>query len=307
MIPAVISEESIHREPALQNERFIVSFPHQTKELGTLLLIDQEATTEDRFKWIGQNLDNAASYGLEGLGDYFFHGYNNEAGSWINIFDKKKLELVDSYKLEQVKDAHSICTFAGDLVVVATGTDEVYRISINDFKEAEVIYKASLTGRDMHHLNSITVHDGKLFISGFGVRSDLSWHSAKNGYIKDIIEDEEIARGLYHPHSLFSYMGRLLVCESSRSQVLDVNTGRTVFQGTGYIRGLTVDSNANLIIGQSKGRAHSGQPGIVRNMDDRGDIVGTASVYRYNCAQSSIESTWDLTDYGPELYEIITI
>ncbi len=106
--------------------------------------------------------------------------------------------------------------------------------------------------QDACHVNSVTVHNGRILVSAFGVFSHFREYVNRgaSGCIWDITDSfgkfgvmdarrtaGSIAAGLADPHSLTSYAGRLYWTESRRSSV--ICDGEVVFRAAeGYLRGM---------------------------------------------------------------------
>ncbi|HZE86623.1 MAG TPA: hypothetical protein VE090_00290 [Methylomirabilota bacterium] len=289
--------------------RILVSFPHQTNQEGSLLVIGPPKP-----RWVNLHEEKMVkSYGLVKHTDanvVFHAGKIKDTGKpLLKVLDANDLSVRDTYALD-TRDPHSLCVVEDNLFIVATGTDEVRAVPLTDpGKKSEVVYRVpdSNGSADTYHLNSIvTTPDGRTLVSGFGPREGQKWYTAQNGFVADVLTSEKLIEGIYHPHTLFVAGSDILICESSRSKVHNLNR-KTVWEGNLYTRGLAYDNQDNLLIGESTGVMHESQKGTIRNAEDEGTIVGEAMIYRYNKNTGKTTVMQKLSAYGPEIYDIVTL
>ena len=189
------------------------------------------------------------------------------------IFDKN-LTLKAIHPLGHVRDGHSICIKDSKLYIASTGSDQVFEISISDdFKNIreEVFWTSpdrNPEKQDNIHINSMAIINGALHISAFGKKEDDNWKATKNGYCLNIENDEYLAEGIFHPHTLLELNGRPIVCESQTGSLWIKEEGsnsikKQIMLG-GYIRGLAFDGefyyagrSADRKISRSTGKANT--------------------------------------------------
>ncbi len=166
-----------------------------------------------------------------------------------------------------------------------------------------VVWAASDTGRDTHHLNSVAVVDGRLLATGFGPKTGERHSSATDGFVHDLGADTRVLGNLWHPHSVTATPRGGLVCESSRSWVVDLS-GREVATANGYVRGLAADGT-DLLIASSIGRKESrSQPGV-SNPADPGAPEGHCTVQR--TPEHGWSTTVDVGHFGREIYDLLVL
>ncbi|HEU4879161.1 MAG TPA: hypothetical protein VFT21_06910 [Gemmatimonadaceae bacterium] len=233
-------------------------------------------------------------------------------GSFVSILDASSLAVLECVPLNEIKDVHSICVCDSWLYLVSTGTDEVRRVGKTRVgRETEVVWRASSSGCDTHHVNSILTCGTQLLCSAFGLRTGERWSTAVDGYVIDIGSSHVMYRGLEHPHSLALGSDDIYVVESRRARVRGLRGG-TCFAVDGYARGLVFLPDWGGIVGTSRGRARSLGLGTVENPADPGEVYGTSRLAVFGALdKTGLESPdgirIDLTNYGPEIYDIATL
>lgn len=228
---------------------------------------------------------------------------SGSAGSQLLIFDKATMSLESKISLTAVSDIHSICLDQQSIIAASTGSDEVLRVRLDRPDLAEVLWRASDRRRDTHHINSIAWVGDRLFCSAFGPKQNEHWHSARQGYVRDVSGGVFVLRGIYHPHSIVTCDGEIFVCESSTSTIVSRSGSRKVL--TGYLRGLTFDPNGSAYVGSSIGRTTTDRPGETLNPADVGESTGRCAVSVIPPAASIDASIVDLSQFGAEIYDLI--
>ncbi len=220
--------------------------------------------------------------------------------------------LVRDYLLGEVKDPHSMCVHDGRLLVASTGTDEIvaYDVDGGDIADvAETFWRASRSGEDTHHVNSVASDGRRVVISAFGLRSGEFWSSAQNGYIRDLTADATLRDGLRHPHSLKLAGGRVYFTESSRQALCEAG-GLSIAVG-GYVRGCDLVSEDSLLVGSNAARRISRSLGIVtnsNNLEERvGEVVGKCTLAHIKLQPIPTREFYDVTPYGREIYDICAL
>ena len=209
--------------------------------------------------------------------------------------------------LDEIKDGHSILTKNGYCYIVSTGTDEVIRYDLvpRGLINPQVVWQASSTKTDTHHINSIIDWRGNLVISAFGPKSEALWASASDGYIHDITRDICIKTGIHHPHSLSVQGRQLYYCESHRK--LFCSLEGPIFQLRGYARGVCWLSDDLICMGTSVGRTFSKSTGMIANPADPGEPTGTCAISIRRITTGRTIKYVDLGWFGPEVYDLLAL
>lgn len=229
-------------------------------------------------------------------------------GGIIVTLDRKTLALLDKRPPQVAKDTHSILLHGGNLYAVATGLNAVVIMDLKDRKVCSerthwVLSKESF-GRDVDHLNSICFHDGKLLVSGFGPKSEKLWSSAQNGFVMDVASGQKLYEGFFQPHTLTSYNGSLLICESGKCMVRDLSRGKVAVLD-GYVRGLC-QGPEGLYAAVSKGRTVSKSTGLITtNPDDGGNYQGRSAIYLIDRDTFDVRKVLETGDL--EFYDLVIV
>lgn len=201
--------------------------------------------------------------------------------------------------LPGVWDGHSVIPDGSRaIMVVSSGTDEVVRFEIEDEMPLSrtVVWAASASGRDTHHLNSIARLGNSILISAFGSTPTGSWADSSNGYVYDITNGQVIIDGLLQPHSVSVHGGRVYYCDSRRGSFSALD-GILAELGA-YARGVCWVSETLACVGTSAGRTPSGR--------DRGDQRSCA-LWFVDVAEKALRGSISLADFGSEIYDVLAI
>ena len=184
------------------------------------------------------------------------------------------------------------------------GASVRYDLAPLGVRNPEVIWRASNTGTDTHHINSIIEWQGSLVISAFGPKFGTLWASAMDGYIHDISQDRRIKGGIYHPHSLSVLGDRLYFLESYRKLFWCLEGPMTSLDD-GYSRGVCWLSNDFVCLASSIGRRLSRSTGLIANPADPGKVAGNCGVIVRNVTHSKTIKRINLEGFGPEIYDLM--
>lgn len=288
--------------------KLLISFcnQHNRETQKNLVVLDTE--TKDTLKIEGYPNNNGVT-GLTQDNENIYAIYQADT-SGIVIIDKKTLKIKRSQKLPELKDPHSLIIKNSVLYIVSTGTDSINKYTVNHPTQTisfeRIIWKPgdSKGDSDTHHLNSIYLYDGRIYVSGFGPKNGERWSSAENGYIIDVLSNEKIFEGIYHPHSIIVYKNKIFFTESSKRAVRKGK--RTIIKlEEGYTRGLCIKGNT-IIVGTSSGRKRSKSTGLVNNFADPGMVEPSCKVMLFEKKWLQYKKKTEF-DFYPEYQEIYDI
>jgi hypothetical protein len=249
--------------------------------------------------------DNAMGMGR--TGDRIYTICSSERGFVIAVLSARDLAPIAQHAVPQVREAHSICVMGDTIYAVSTGTDEVFAVDMagDTFSEPRVVWRATNSGRDSHHLNSLIEVAGELFVSGFGPKTDTTWTSATNGYIHNISRDVRLRDGIYQPHSLSVRNQRMYYCESHNRTFCSLDG--PLFRLVGYSRGVTWLSDDLVLVGASILRTVSKSTGLAVDPADSGPPPDSCGVTLYDLARGRELFHIDLSWFGPETYDLVLL
>jgi len=231
-----------------------------------------------------------------------------ESAPQLLIFDKKDFKLLHRYRFLLARDLHSFLLLPGEneLLVASTGTDEIIRLKLNGCRvlSEDVFYQiGSGTSADQHHLNSLVMWKGDIYVSGFGPKEGNDWTTAKNGFVLNLRTNEKIIEGLQHPHSLTVIDGRLAFCES-RKKTLRFVGDYTATNLSGYTRGLCI-AGEDIFVATSTQRKKSKSTGKQMAPDENKNVGCTLS--KIGLGSSIVVETIDLNPFGYEVYDLLPV
>ena len=223
--------------------------------------------------------------------------------------DRTNLSTLGLRSLDQYADVHSVCLNENTLYLVSSGTDEIVALKVQgaELVDAVPFWRPvpSLPRQDTHHLNSITIWNGDLIVSGFGKRTDTLWGSASNGFIYNVSRHEHLLSGINHPHSFSAVADDLIFCQS-RNQAVCTLRSQQVKRLEGYTRGLCA-VGGQILVGVSRARRRSKSTGMLDNWGSPGGSGGRCGLYWLDAGTLSIKHFLDLGAYGDEIYELLPI
>ncbi|RDU96742.1 DUF4915 domain-containing protein [Trinickia dinghuensis] len=243
--------------------RLLVSFCY-TRPLGHA--IARLDTENGAFEWVDVSSVPAPVYGAAGLVrvDMRYYAalqvkFGEALGTYLVELDEQA-RVTRAAPLPHIYDAHSMIAHGDELLLVGSGTNQVFALSWPDGgPPASRVYYEQAPGIDTLHMNSLQVFDGRVYLSMFGPRPDAEWHHADEGQILDLnAGGAVVARGLRHPHSL-TVVGDTLMCLDSRSGTMIHVAGdpRSSFARLpGYLRGACA-VDGRLYVGASVTRKRS--------------------------------------------------
>jgi hypothetical protein len=237
-----------------------------------------------------------------------FVAYYFDESSYLAVLDGKTLTFKWQQKLEDSRDVHSIIRFQDSLLVVSTGTNQVfkYKISKNSLSKPTVYWQANIIGKDTEHLNSIAVDRGKVYISSFGVRRDATWSSsANNGTIRSIPDGQILVEGLDHPHTVTFEKHKAYYCESMKGTFNSIDN--VIVRTSGYTRGITWLTKDLVVFATSVGRTKSRSQGTILNPSDPGTKTGNCALHVVDIRTETVTAVIDLSTYSSEIYDLLNV
>jgi len=282
--------------------------------LGLLNTVTKDFSIID----LPEEIPQTGMLGLAVSDKYLFVGLQHSEGGdgayqsppALLIVDRKKFTLVGTYLFHLVKDVHSFLLDeeASLLYVVSTGTDEIIVLTLggSNVIDEKVFWRPEPDGqrKDIHHLNSIYKWHGELYVSGFGKKEiEDDWGSAHDGFIMNITTGKKIVSGLEQPHSIAVINNEMAFCESRTKKLRFLNREESL-ELPGYTRGLC-ELNGKAYVGTSASRKKSKSTGRALVISEENVTGCTISSILLDKLQ--LEYTWDLNDYGIEIYEFMII
>jgi glycosyltransferase involved in cell wall biosynthesis len=217
-----------------------------------------------------------------------------------------------NYKaLQRCKDPHSMVFLDGQLYIISTGSNQIYRVPLADgqFGEEELFwsYPASSDTSDEVHLNGLTLDGKELIASCFGPREpDGTWGAS--GRVFKVKSGKTICDGLQQPHTPMVSGNRLAVAESAAFKVhlYRKRQGRWELEREllldGYTRGLAFQGD-QLVAGVSASRELSRSQG--QFVYSKPITAKDSQLVAIDLATGEPRGAWDLLLYGREPYDLI--
>jgi len=290
----------------MRNARVLISFCNLASPAATSLAMLNGGTPPVAVELGGDGARVWSGVGLARSGGFVYHLYFRPEVR-VAALDARTLELVADSPLPEVDDPHSACLYRGRLVVASTGTDEVlsYELAGHRPRHPQVVWSPTGAGHDVHHVNSVVDIGGELWCCAFGPKAGEGWDTARSGYVYNISRGSVAVSGVGHPHSLRYHRGRIYYCDSPRSRVMRLD-GTPVAQAQGYVRGLAFAGDS-VLVGSSVGRSRSKSSGVVHNPADEGEPTGSCGLSVFDLRSGQLAEWIDLSSFGDEVYDILTV
>lgn len=289
--------------------KLLISFCNQRQEQqNNLIILDTITGTRTSL------LEVPASFTGLAQDDDFFYALSQDIKYGMYIIDKKTHQIILHQQLTHTAEPHSLVVIKDTIYIVSTGTDQVLQYKFdrekNNILFERVVWKPenSLGTSDTHHLNSINTFDNNVYVSGFGLKEDNRWSSAKKGYIYNVFNNTKKISNIYHPHSVCIKGSDFYYCESS-SRSVKKNKRTLIKLKSGYTRGLSVIDDY-IILGTSSGRKRSKSTGLVNNPADQGILEEDCRILIYKknwWGNYKLMQEINLFPDYTEIYDILTI
>lgn len=281
-----------------------VSFCNQIEGGAALLALVDEATHEIRFPELASDeFSSACGLAVDDSYLYCAVARNDPNSCAVVAFDRRSFARAHTIELPGVVDVHSIAADGDHILAVSTGSDRILRFDRGG-RSTGIVWSASESERDTHHINSLLRIGDRLLCCAFGPRFGDAWGDAVDGYVYDIAARHVLARGLYQPHSLAFAGGILYLCESGNNVMRTLE--RPIRYTNGYTRGLAVRANGDFFVGSSVGRASRTSAGLVSNAFDPGELSGACTLEIGNVA-AGITGRVDFGGVSREIYDVLLI
>ena len=213
---------------------------------------------------------------------------------YLATFDHN-LQQTGWHPLPGASDPHSLVIEDDQLWVVSSRSNEViqYTRSASGTLTINTVFRSS----DImpQHFNGLVRHRGVLVVSALGVSGGDAHDTHSAGYLLDVEREERIQTGLDQPHSLYSYGGSMLLCESRKSLVL--RDDKPLSRLEGYLRGLVVGADGMLHVAESAPRPRRGEL-----TEDRPDAaIWTLTIDGQILARNTLKGV------GAEIYDLVAL
>lgn len=210
-----------------------------------------------------ERLDRLSSNGLALAGDRLVRVIRaaREVGAAgeLLVYDERGVERY--LRIDELADPHGVAWDGSNYVAVSTMTNAVLWIA----PSGDVVQAWRAPGEgDCWHLNSLLVHDGRVFVSAFGRygrhREWVGRTKDAKGFVLDLVTGAQVLNGLTTPHDPRLLEGAWVVCNSGTAELLELSLDGGVQRTArlaGWTRGIAV-SDDFFFVGESANRADLG-------------------------------------------------
>ncbi|NIT28916.1 MAG: hypothetical protein GTN53_41105, partial [Candidatus Aminicenantes bacterium] len=182
----------------------LIGFPNQVFTPNLRLGLYHESG--DKLQWIIPDLPwkTSGATGIASNGKWIYVSYQ-KAGLAVYDFG---FQIRQFYEYKFVNDPHSLKFYKDNILVVSSGTNEIYKLFLDDkgFADHEELFwrpaDLNKTQKDLIHVNSLSVSkNGEVFITLFGNKNPKGWEKTLCGELVNISSNQVILRGLQNPHT----------------------------------------------------------------------------------------------------------
>ncbi len=220
----------------------------------------------------------------------------------VLLYLHQDLSYSHHFELTGLKGIHSILNWNQAIYLSVTNQDRIVKF---DHDQVQHEVWTNHTMEDQMHLNSISLHQGRLMASAFGPKSNQLWSSATAGYVFDVASGDKVIEDIWHPHSSFSYAGKVYCCDSSNQRIIS-ESGVYKEGLPGYSRGLYVDDGL-ILCGNSQGRLVSHSTGVkISNKSDQGLLGGLCGL-NVCFKQNNSDQFIDFSEMATEIFDILPL
>ncbi len=298
---------------SLCNKKASVNKERDTKMLYPNVFLLEVDTEKEQVKPIKINWWTWKPKGITGLAPYK-NGFLCllQAKSHKLFYIDKKYTLIKKWKLNKVKDGHSIVVYNEKIYIASTGNDSIVEMH-PDTSTEQIFWQANNNKKDTIHLNSIIWHEDEMIISAFGQKSGDRWITAKNGFLKNIHKDKIIKNHLFHPHTILKTSDGIFFCESARKRIVNLDNNNILSLKAGYVRGLAI-TDEEIAIAISHARKRSKSTGKLNDMDDElmksfqvGCGINVYKRYGNEINKAKFTKFIDIYPFSNEIYDLLLI
>jgi acetolactate synthase I/II/III large subunit len=197
-------------------------------------------------------LDSLSTTGLwaddRGLARIVCQDAKHQADNWLLAYDKSG--LVHLRLLADMNEPHDVLwersgNDPGYFIIVSTGSNTVHW---RDASGVDIRTWQAPGQGDSWHMNCVTKHDGRLYLSGFCKRLEhRAWDHVAEGFVMDLDAGTDIVSDLRCPHNPRYFDGAWAVCDSGNNRVIH---GGRIVELESWTRGLAV-TDKYLYVGES--------------------------------------------------------
>lgn len=223
------------------------------------------------------------------------------------------LEYWETIEVPGLKDPHGMAVMDRTILMASTGTNEILAVDVDTGRTWKHWTFHETTDRDVLHLSSIALHDGRVLVSTHN--SPLPGPDRSGcGCILDVATGESLVDGLERPHSLASIGGHLHFLNSSSGGIARLGEGGRIEAGPrieGFTRGIAL-AGGRLLVGASSLRLHSRKQGVTTPNEQTNEGWMTDRRYRSSIAvldqvSFEVQRSIGFTLLAPELFDIAVL
>jgi len=254
-------------------------------------MIDEDLNHVEFFSYAKATNKITTSTGLTQDDSYVYSLYYTSGQTHLIVIDKTNFRVVEDFHLNGVGAPHSIVHHEGKLYIVSSSNNKIFVFTLKDSD----LQKYHQYGNDKmrYHVNSVTVSDGDIIISGFGENIDKNWNEITNGFIYNIDKDIVLKKDIYHPHTLTNKNNAIFYFESKENTLRSVSNNDSLKISIGYPRGMALVSDDIVVVGTSQDRHIEYSTNAI------------AGVSLVNVKNKEILKTCTLNEYNPEVYDVL--
>lgn len=249
--------------------------------------------------------------GITGLassaGQYFAALQTGPDGA-LAVFDET-LKVRNVIQIPGTRDLHGLRSDGDRLLVVSTGTDEIFSVDPSGKTPPELFWSPSRRQARRIHVNDVIRFGGRYLICAHRL---LDTAGKADGNILDHASNEVLARGMLQPHTFMRLGERLLLCDSQRGQVVEFCASgiAPVFgQNDRFYRGMALVGE-QVVVASSCQRIFSRSRGTAKRYAEQmrlGDGKYMSWLYFLDRSDFSVRSVIPFSAIAFEVYDILPV